>query len=288
MVRGKPNLWREVLDWGWAVIRHGLSVVAGVAITALVFVTEHYRGEPLTWVAAERILFASLAIAFFLAWREKHHTLNDADENRDVAERALADKLRELTESSAVLVSTRQELDYERQRNTPNLIAQIDRVLWGGDNAIGIALLLTITVRNRPPCAPSVAENWRVRVSKGEAVEVIVPSRLPAETTIGGDLQSVHWTESFTEKEAIYVKTKETPIEPGGSRTGLLLTILRGRTNADLDGAEVRVEYSDVTGKGHYVWFIAETSNFATSITYIPGTNTEYSEQSKVVPNADA
>ncbi|MEA2786297.1 MAG: hypothetical protein QOF71_2401 [Candidatus Eremiobacteraeota bacterium] len=193
----------------------------------------------------------AVSAACFIAWRKKADALREC-------EGVITAKESELNEKGSLIVSLRSDLNQELQKNTPNLQATIDATITGtlsgtviatGEPAdFGTFVLAVVTVRNRPPCAPSIAEYWVAILHKdGCESETYTPMIFPQDV-VTGTMQDGRQLE-FLQRDTIYDKTKPQPLPIGGSQTGYLYVLFEGRSQSDLTGCTLEVRFTDVLGK---------------------------------------
>ena len=111
-------------------------MVSGAYITA---VNTNSNPNPGLYVAWALLIWAGLfvIISCFLAWQKKADELQNARLDVDSSNRRVADRDREIEDKTSQLISTRNQLDQERLKHTPNLVAQLGQpLLYGPDHVV--------------------------------------------------------------------------------------------------------------------------------------------------------
>jgi hypothetical protein len=75
----------------WAVADHWVVLVTGGVVTACLTVLQSWRGKPFSWRFTKWVLFAFIALACFLAWRDEY----DRAQNLSEVKAELEGRLRE-------------------------------------------------------------------------------------------------------------------------------------------------------------------------------------------------
>lgn len=268
----------DFVDWAGAVVRawwlYAAIILAGGG-TALYDAT---HSIPITFESLIVPILIALPVAFLQAWRWERRDLRVAKATTANLLEKVTEQARDLDLMASELTSIRLELDRERERNIPKLEGEINgTVIYNGTGMAdqsgrpGLALFIPLTIRNKPPGAPSVAESWRLSVEKdGRRFGPFWPHVTPETmtfTSINGQ------TVQYTDADAIYNKTKPVPIQSGGSVSGQIFFVVPGSNElSTLEGSTIIVEFADVLGTVSEARRDLNHEEQDGSLIYVPGT----------------
>lgn len=284
----------HLFDWAGAVVRAWWGLAAFIVTGLVVSLHDKVASTAITWQDSEVPVLVALPVAFFQAWRDERIKREAATDERNQSRQQLGaqtyeiqDKTSELLSTRRELDSVRQELDQERQRNTPNLRGEIDRIIGGPFGNDSVACTITMTIKNPPPGAESVAESFRAIVTRpGKEPEILTPTAIPDGWKLSGTFpDGSSWAEVLFERDAMYNKAKEPPIQRGGSRTGHLIVIVPSMVPVQMHGVAVQVRFVDVCGTVVVTppWVI-DNSVQSTYIPAVAGVASSYAVAPKAPP----
>jgi|SRR5579875_547601 len=256
---GEPTPW--VIAWS----NPHLSLALGIAFTV--------------WI------FASISIGIVQAWGDKHHEGIATKHTLKDTEHALTGKRNEVNEKNSQIVSLRNELDQERLRNTPSLVAEhAAHTLFGTGGPQGVMLVMTVTIRNVPPGAPSAAYNFGLRVSKDGKQYAYRFQKIPSEFPIRGPLDGGGvWNDVVRGQDSLIERTTD-PIPVGGLKTGWLIAFLTDfKDRKSLDGAHLAIEFFDVCKKRYTLEFDADMGSLGYTVFADAGVSWSYKEDRRPV-----
>jgi hypothetical protein len=272
-----------------------LTVLSGVVNAAAALTPKGKPGESTAfWVSlSDPHLTLCLGLATLLwiggclffalvhAWGNKHFAEETANARCDSMADDVKAKQREIDEKSSGLVSIRGELDAERAKNTPNLSGELaGQLLYDQGGERGVSIVMTVTIKNAPPSAPSAAYRYGIWVEKGDKRLRYLLEKLPKELPIGGTLPSGRtWTEVIVGADSIFEKTTE-PIPAGGLKTGWAVAFLKDfKTREELHGARIVFEFFDIRGERHTIEWEADTQVISSTIPAVAGVSWSYQEK---------
>jgi hypothetical protein len=263
-----------------AMVKHWKAAITGSLVTAVLAEAGYYAffydqdaarhgfvlGAALARVA---ILWGSIGAvvwAYFGAWQERMIELRAArsqNSNLDF----------ELQEKRSALLISQSELERERAQNKPNLKGVLGEISGGGsraDRPDRPYVITTVTIKNPPPGADSVAEGYKLWFTKGDTRINCELKHYPGSFTYTGVKGQLI---TFLASEFIYIKTKTTPIPVGGQVTGRLVGEFDGNFHALFGpGATVFVAFSDINGDVSIASRVMEDTDDG-GIVFQPGTD---------------
>lgn len=273
MVTDIQTFLRHLLDWTGAVMRAWWGYASFIIAGVIVATHDKIAAIPFTFSDLEVPLAVGLPFAFFQVWRTQRIEAEANAAALRIAEGTILDQRRELGTTTSTLISTRLELDQERERNTPNLAGEIVAYTGGGSSTQpgfpeGLTLMLTVTIRNLPPGAASIADKYILWLADDPQSIRYAPYMflnavsMYALNGIGDVYDPSDW---------IFNKTSG-PIPTGGSRTGNLFFILPVELAETFVGRTVVVEFQDVLSNRYTMQRVIEKSSGRTENLYFPGT----------------
>ncbi len=221
-----------------AVLSHWFALLSGSAILVIIGIVERKKKNNISWkwycVAIGFLLFYGT----YLAWNDEHTQIATKTRELGVTANEIATKQDEIKQ-------LQQDISVEKNKITPNLKGNIDRVIWAySPDVEGVVILTQVTIENLG-ATMSVKEPWLLTI-EGENINVQLPPT-----------HNLRRSENIRDKrgkiigkidntEYLYEKTTK-PIEPRSRVRGWLKFIARGIKDEDLPiGTKLTVQFSDL------------------------------------------
>ncbi len=219
------------------VLNHWVALMSGGIILVMLTLWERHSSRNVPSWFFWGIVVLMIFLAFYLAWRDKHLALLQAEK----------------------------ALEEERQQNRPNFIPSIEQVATGRYLQLDCPIMFVLmSIRNTG--AQSIAGAWSLTL-KGNGMDKTVPAAYLGERKhlSGESVQGVLRVE-----DTLYEKTQQ-PIPHNGIVSGWLVFVIEGAKvgSADVPGTKFTISFRDVYGK------IYEASDEFTAtpspLMYVPG-----------------
>jgi hypothetical protein len=156
---------------------------------------------------------------------------------------------------------------YAARTSRPQLVGSIDRihimeasqVTKAPEHAHSMAILLTVSVRNKGTA--SIADVWELAIRIKDSKQTIetIPVYIPPMVQLNMHDKVTGALTSFLGADAMYNKSVVTPIVPGAMVRGLLMYLVSGVTDPILTvpGTKYILKFSNINGRKHeivYAW----------------------------------